>query len=202
MAAAALCVVLVGCANQPSPPQRPNPAELPAATADLDVSGALTGHVSEVRIGQCGSKKAGTQADFYAEIYFRLSGTWYSLEMVTLNPLPPAASEGYLGPGTYSASALLRDLVVLSSATLHGAHAWGANPEDLTSLQVKNQPTLLEVGSVRGDGMHRTASNEIDLWPMRSDQSGPASYPRPDDSAMVHVVGSWSCSAASQPASQ
>src|SRR2546423_7469677 len=129
MAAAALCVVLVGCANQPSPPQRPNPAELPGATADLDVSGALTGHVSEVRIG-----------------------------------------EGYLGPGTYSATALLRDLVVLSSATLHGAHAWGAN--------------------------------QIVLWPMRSDQSGPASYPRPDDSAMVHGVGSWSCSAASQPASQ
>jgi hypothetical protein len=195
MAAAGLSLLVVGCGSQPNPPQRPNPADLPAAQANLDFSGALIGHVSEVRISQCGSKKAGTQADFYGEIYFRLSGTWYSLEMVTINPLPPSANEGYSGPGSYSANALLRDLVVLPSATLHGAHAWGANPDYLTTLQVNSQPTSLRVGSLQGDLMHRTASNQIVLWPMRSDQSGPASYPRPDDSAMVNIVGSWSCSA-------
>jgi len=201
MAVAGLSLLVVGCGNQPNLPQRPNPAELAAAKADLDFSGALTGHVSEVRNAQCASKKAGTQADFYASVYFRLSGTWYSLEMVTLNRFPPSANEGYSGPGTYFASALLRDVVVLSSATLHGAHAWGANPDYLTTLQVSSQPTSLQVGSVQGDLMHRTSSKEIVLWPMRSDQSGPAPYPRPDDSAMVHVVGSWSCSAASQPTS-
>lgn len=196
MAVAVLSVLLGGCGNQPNPPNpahRPNPAELPAASADLDFSGALTGHVTEVRIAQCESKKAGTQSDFYASIYFRLSGTWYSLEMVTLNPLPPSANEGYSGPGQYSASALLRDVVVLSSATLHGAHAWGANPDYLTTLHLSGPPTSLRVGSLRGDLMRRTPNNKIVLWPMRSDQSGPASYPRPDDSAIVHVVGSWSC---------
>lgn len=198
MALSGLSVLLIGCGNQhnpPNPAQRPNPAELPAAKANLDLSGALTGHVTEVRIAQCESKKAGTQADFYASIYFQLSGTWYSLEMVTLNPLPPSANEGYSGPGKYSASALLRDVVVLSSATLHGAHAWGANPDYLTTLRVNGQPTSLQVGSLHGDLMHPSPSNEVALWPMRSDQSGAASYPRPDDSAIVHVVGSWVCSA-------
>src|SRR6266851_1949225 len=112
MSVAGLSLLVVGCSNQPNPPQRPNPAELPAAKADLDFSGALSGHVSEVRIAQCGSKKAGTAVDFYASVYFRLSETWYSLEMVTLNPLPPSAKEGYSGPGTYPANALLRDVVV------------------------------------------------------------------------------------------
>src|ERR1700686_2522601 len=99
IAVAGLSVLVVGCGNQSDPAQRPNPAALPAAKADLDFAGALTGHVSEVRIDQCGSKKAGAQADFYASIYFQLAGTWYSLELVTLNPLPPSAKEGYSGPG-------------------------------------------------------------------------------------------------------
>src|SRR5438132_1335066 len=84
-------------------------SDLPAGKATLDFSGALIGHVTEIRKSECGAKKVGTQADFYGSIYFQLSGTWYSLEMVTLNPLPPSAKEGYSGPGSYTASALLRD---------------------------------------------------------------------------------------------
>jgi len=189
-----LLLLLVGCGNQPNPPQRSNPIDLPAGKASLDFVGALTGQVTEIRKSECGAKKAGTQVDFYGSIYFQLSGTWYSLEMVTLNPLPPSAKEGYAGPGSYTASALLRDVVVLPSATLHGPHTWGANPDYLTTLKITSQPTSLQVGSLQGDLTHRTPSNQMALWPMRSGQSGPASYPRPDDSAIVHVVGSWSCS--------
>src|SRR5438128_10198725 len=79
-----LLLLLVGCGNQPNPPQRSHPIDLPAGKATLDFSGALIAHVTEIRKSECGAKKVGTQADFYDCVYFELSGAWPRRERLSL----------------------------------------------------------------------------------------------------------------------
>ncbi len=161
----------------------------------------MSGHVSEVRLEKCSSRKDGTGTDFYASVYFQLGGQWYYLQLIGANripPPPPNDDASYTGPGLYRALLDFREVLALPGRIIIGEHAWGPGwePADVPALTVAPAEEMVKIGSFPWADRYRyqpTLSDEVQLWPKRPDQSGPPQFPAPTPDQVIRLRGSWNC---------
>jgi hypothetical protein len=189
---------IAGCGIAPQPADgngRPrSPLDLPAVSADLELSGPVTGHVTEARASQCMSKKEGSLTSFYGSIYFKASGQWYYLQLIGLNPVPARGrTSGYSGPGRYQAEVDFREVVVTAAGMTVGTHAWGVPQSQSGSLTVSNDGRTVSIGSFTGSMFQPELSDHTELWPQRPDQTGPPPFPVPSPEQILMIHGSWTC---------
>lgn len=170
-----------------------SPLDLPAVSADLELSGALRGHITQARLSQCTSKMQGSLTSFYGSIYFSQNGQWYYLQLIALNPVPARNSTGYAGPGRYQAEVDFRDMAVMASGMSIGPHAWGVPQGQSGSLAVSNDGRTITIGSFTGGIFQPKLADHVELWPQRPDQTGPPPLPVPSPNEIVTIRGSWTC---------
>src|ERR671935_2193259 len=197
--AAGLAAALTACGPSSQPPDNSRPAtptQLPAVSADLELSGALSGHISQARLSRCSSKKDGSFTSFYASIYFQRQGQWYYLQLIGLNPLPikgGTSPTGYSGPGRYQAHIDFREMTLQPGHMTIGEHAWGIPQDQMGTITVSPDGRTITIGSSTGSVMSPTLSGQATLWPKRPDQTGPPPAPIPSPGQIVTLSGSWSC---------
>jgi hypothetical protein len=197
--AAGLAAALTACGPSTPPPDNSRPAtptQLPAVSADLDLSGALSAHVSQARLSQCSSRNDGGFTSFYASVYFEHQGQWYYLQLIGLNPLPIKGGThptGYAGPGRYQAQIDFREMTLQPGHMTIGEHAWGIPQDQMGTITVSPDGRTITIGSSTGSVMSPTLSGQATLWPKRPDQTGPPPAPIPSPGQIVTLSGSWSC---------
>jgi hypothetical protein len=199
-ASAALGIILAGCGPSSQASQgngRPRtPTQLPAVSADLNVSGSITGHITQARLSQCSAVKDGDFTSFYASVYFQQQGQWYYVQLIGLNPLPVkggTSPSGYTGPGRYQAHIDFREMTVLSGGMTIGEHAWGVPLDQMASITVSPDGQTITVGAFTGSAFRPVIFDHAELWPQRPDQTGPPPSPQPSPGQIVTLSGSWSC---------
>jgi hypothetical protein len=197
---AGLAALLTTCGPSAQPPDvnsRPStPTQLPAVSANLDISGALSGHVSQARLSQCSSRNDGGFTSFYASVYFEQQGQWYYLQLIGLNPLPVkggTSPTGYSGPGRYQAHIDFREMTLQPGHMTIGEHAWGVPQDQMGSITVSSDGRTITLGTFSGSAFQPVISDHADLWPQRPDQTGPPPSPVPSPDQVVTLRGSWSC---------
>jgi hypothetical protein len=191
---ALLILASCGSLQQTTGNGRPkSPLDLPLMAANLEISGPVSGHVSQVRLGEC-RKRPKPDGGFYASVYFQSQGTWYFLQLIGVQLLPVRGNRsGYTDPGRYEALVDFRDMKVYPAGMINGEHAWGGPIELLVTLTVAADARSVTVGSATGTPFEPAFSNDLVLWPARTDQSGPPPSPRPSPDQVVTIRGSWSC---------
>jgi hypothetical protein len=192
----AALVLLSACGSpaQINPNARPKtPLDLPLVSANLEVSGPVSGAVRQARLSEC-RKRPEPDGGFYASVYLEEQGTWYFLQLIAVSPIPVVGNRsGYSGPGTYHALVDFRDMKLYPAGMLNGDHAWGSPVERLATLTVAPDAHSVTVGSASGTPFEPVLSSDLILWPARTDQSGPPPSPRPSPDQIVTIRGSWSC---------
>ena len=201
LARRALCLLptiflLASCG---SPPQqtgngRPkSPLDLPAVAANLDLTGPVNGHVSEMRMSEC-RKRPDPDGNFYASGYFQIGNDWYFLQLIAISPLPAAGNHsGYTGPGHYQALVDFRDMKVYPGGMINGDHAWGGPVNLIETLTIAPDGHTVSVGSATGTKYQPILGTRLTLWPQRTDQTGPPPEPAPAPGQVVTIQGSCHC---------
>jgi hypothetical protein len=162
-------------------------------SANLDLSGALTGHISQARLAEC-RKRPHPDGAFYASVYFQLQDTWYFLQLIASSRLPVRGNQfDYSGPGRYEALVDFRDMKLYPGGMLNGAHSWGGPIEVVETLTIAPDSHSVTVGSATGTRFEPVFSDNLVLWPARPDQTGPPPSPRPSPEQIVTIRGSWNC---------
>ena len=197
---AGLAALLTGCGPSGQPPDvnsRPStPTQLPAVSANLELSGAISGRISQARLSQCSSRKDGSFTSFYASVYFEQQGQWYYLQLIGLNPLPVkggTSPTGYSGPGRYQAHIDFREMTLQPGHMTIGEHAWGVPQDQMGSITVSPDGRTITLGTFKGSAFQPVLSDHADLWPQRPGQTGPPPAPVPSPDQIVTLRGSWSC---------
>ena len=197
---AILAILLTACGPSSQPPDlnsRPSaPTQLSAVSANLDLSGAIRGHISQARLSQCSSRKDGSFTSFYASVYFQHQEQWYYVQLIGLNPLPVkggTSPTGYSGPGRYQAEIDFRDMTLQPGHMINGEHAWGVPLDRMGSITVSQDGPTITLGTFSGSAFQPVMSDHADLWPQRPDQTGPPPSPVPSPDEIVTLRGSWSC---------
>jgi hypothetical protein len=172
-----------------------SPTDLPAATADLTLSGPVSGHVTEVRIFRCESGSESGKPFFNADAFFEVAGQWYFMELQGQVEVPQTTSmsRGYTGPGRYEGNVYLRAMDLYPGGLVTSA-AWSNPPDLLPTVTVGPSASRVTVGTVARSTMpSRTLSDTLVLWPTPPDTSGPRSSPTPQPDQVIRLTGSWAC---------
>ncbi len=196
---AAILLSLLTACGQPAPTTLGNgrpktPASLRAVSADLQLSGALQGEVTQMQLAQCGRVDLGSASGFATSGYFVLAGTWYFIQETALNRVSPkTANSFYQGPGLYGAFIDFRPMIVGPGGTINGDRAWGEAPTYNDSFLIADDLGRIDIGhfSAQESGARQLAGSR--LWPKPPNADGPAPQPTPDKSEMLTITGWWRC---------
>ena len=191
------CVLLAACGTNSSGLKAPKPAtSLPQVHANLTVSGAINGSITDVRLINCGSQSAGTISVFYAAIYFEDDGQWYDLELNGVTRLPEtlyANSFGYSGPGLYSANAYLRAMDLYPGGMVSSGSAWGMPQTERPTINIGSGQASVTLGSTPSGAAQLSLSDHLVLWPVKPGSLDPPLNSHPGPDSIVVLSGSWNC---------
>lgn len=213
-AGVALAVLLVaGCASPartnglPSElPRFPSdlprsPSDLPPVEADLELSGAIQAHVTQVRAQDCGTYRAGSLEYFEASLLFEWHGIWHSLEVTTGDRISVDRVEsgrGFVGPGSYTADIYLRELVLGPGGMITGDRIWFTGYGRGSLVIVSPEPRTIGLRGIEPNPSDPTRRRvtfvpNSELWPTPPGFNGPFVSPAPTADEVVVISGSWKC---------
>jgi hypothetical protein len=196
----AMVTALAACQSATATQLNPNampksPTDLPAARADLTLSGSVSGHVTEVRIFRCRSSSESGKPFFNGDVFFEVDRQWYFLELTGEVELPQTTtySRGYFGPGRYKGTVFLRamDLYPGGLVTRTG---W-SNPTDrIPTMIVGPSAGTVTVGSASTvNDKPENFADVLEFWPVEPGVMGPAPFPTPEPDQVIRLTGSWTC---------
>jgi len=200
-----LIVLVSGCGQatpQPTadPDQMPKtPLTLPLVDADLDFTGAVSAHVTRVRLFDCRAYQAGTSDFFRSIVLFQIGAQWYRLTALTNGPpvrtYPTPTSSSHSGPGAYRGFIDLDEQLVGPGGMALGDQSW-ANRE-VGSITVAVSPKTVRLGAVIDPPPLKIAPvtllDEITLEPRVPGSAGVGLTPAPASEDIL-VRGQWNCS--------
>ena len=191
-----------GSSGKQGPSDLPqSPTDLPKAQADLTLSGAIEAHLTEVRAQDCGPYRSGGQQVFHASQLFQWRGTWYALSATSDYPVrdgkvvPPA---GYSGPGSYTATLYMRELVVGSGGLVTGKRIWWNGYRHGPVVTVSSDQRGVAIRGADPDpadpnGYLLVFTPSAELWPTPPGLTAPFPSPVPSPDQLVLMSGSWRC---------
>ena len=198
--ASALSLLLTCCGTSAPSPTGPKPAtSLPHVSSTLQVTGAIHGSISDVRLIGCGRRSSGNYTVFYSAVYFKVDSSWYDLELSGINRLPVpfnTSDIGYSGPGPYNADVSLREMDLYPGGMVSSGPAWGSPNTRSPTLTINAGEKSVSIGSTSANITQRplTFSDRLELWPVKPGTVGPAPDASPGPDSIVVLSGSWSCS--------